>query len=137
MLDTRGSGAIESRLKWLTLENFSGVNGDGTINLLGMSFLADKFTDTLRILLVNDRPSVNRATGELLDSSRVGANSTIEHFQTKAGSSSLQYIRTHSHPLLVMPNSIEWVSDHSFVVTNFHGAKTGIVSFLRSPYSQA
>jgi arylesterase / paraoxonase len=128
MLDTRGSGPVASRLKWLTVENFSGNNGDGTFNVHGLSFFTNKKSDTLRILLVNHRPSIDPVTGEFLDSSQVGANSTIEHFLTQAGSSSIRHVRTHAHPLIQTPNAVAWVSDHSFVVSNDHSVKVGFVS---------
>ena len=128
MLDTRGEGPAASRLTWLSVENFPGNNGDGAFNLQGVSFLANNKSKMLRILLVNNRPPFDPVTGEALDASKVGANSTIEHFLTEAGSSSIRYIRTHAHPLIETPNSVQWVSDHSFVVTNDNSVKVGLVS---------
>lgn len=128
MLDTRGSGPLASRLKWLTIENFSGNNGDGTFNLHGMDVRADKNTDTLRILLVNHRPPIDPITGKPLDASVHGANSTIEQLQTKAGSTKMRYVRTYANDLIKTPNQVAWVSDHAFVFTNDHSEKLGIVS---------
>ena len=130
MLDTRGTGPVTSRVEYLTVEDFPGNNGDGTFNLLGISFLTDRYTDTLRILLVNDRPSLDPETNERLDSAKVGANSTIEHFITTAGTLSMQYVRTHSHPLIKAPNAVAWVSDHSFLLTNHKSDKVGFVSLF-------
>lgn len=128
MLDTRGKGPIASRLTWLTIENFPGNNGDGILNLHGISFLANNKSNMLRILLINHRPPFDPVTGEPLDASTVGANSTVEHFLTEAGSSSIRYVRTHAHPLIQTPNAVQWVSDHSFVITNDNSVKVGFVS---------
>ncbi|KUJ19738.1 calcium-dependent phosphotriesterase [Mollisia scopiformis] len=125
VLDTRGTGPVSSRLQWLSAENFVGINGDGTLNLLGLDILADKNTDTLRILLVNVRPPLDPITGEPLDASVVGANSTIEQFITKAGTSTMKHVRTYANPVIKTPNNIAWVSDHAFVFTNDHTDKVG------------
>lgn len=130
MLDTRGAGPARSRLTWLSLENFSGNNGDGVLNVHGISFLANNKSNMLRILLINHRPPFDPVTGEALDASVVGANSTVEHFLTQVGSPSLRYVRTHAHELIHTPNSVQWVSDHSFVLTNDNSVKVGLVSFI-------
>ena len=129
VLDTRGSGSLASRLKWLTVEGFSGIKGDGTLNVHGFDIKADKNTDTLRILFINHRPPIDPITGELLDASIVGANSTIEQFQTVAGSESMRHVRTFSNKIIETPNSVHWVNDHSFIFTNDHSGKVGWVSF--------
>lgn len=127
VLDTRGEGPLSTRLQWLSVENFSGVQGDGTLNLHGLDIRADKHTDTLRILLVNHRPSIDPVTGELLDATIVGANSTIEEFQSKAGSSSMRHIRTYANDVIKTPNRVAWVNDHAFVFTNDRSYKVGLV----------
>lgn len=132
MLDIRGTGPAASRLTWLSVENFPGNNGDGALGLHGISFLANNKSNMLRILLVNHRPPIDPVTGELLDASEVGANSTIEHFLTEAGSPSMRYVRTHVHGLIQTPNAVQWVSDHSFVVTNDNSVKVGAVSVTLS-----
>jgi arylesterase/paraoxonase len=126
VLDTRGAGPLSSRLQWLSVENFSGNNGDGRFSLLGMDILADENTDALRILLVNHRPPFDPSTGEALDPVFVGANSTIEQFITKAGSSSMRHVRTHVDPLIKTPNNVAWINDHAFVYTNDHSDKVGL-----------
>jgi arylesterase/paraoxonase len=128
VLDTRGQGHIRDRIQWLSIENFPGNNGDGTLNLHGFDIRSDKNTDILRMLVVNHRPPIDQATGEVLDATLIGANSTIEHFITKVGSSTMRYIRTTFDPLIQTPNNVAWVSDDSFVVTNDHSAKIGFVS---------
>ncbi|CAG8961721.1 hypothetical protein HYFRA_00006261 [Hymenoscyphus fraxineus] len=126
VLDTRGSGSVASRLKWLSLEQFSGSSGDLALNLHGLDILEDKHTDTLRILLVNHRPPIDPRTGNHLDATLVGANSTIEQFQTKAGSSTMRHVRTYFNEAIQTPNRVAWVNDHSFVFTNDHSAKVGL-----------
>lgn len=130
VLDTRGAGHIRDRIQWLSLDNFSGNNGDGTLNLHGFDIRADKNTDTLRMLVVNHRPPIDPVTGEALDATKVGANSTIEQFITKAGSGSMKHVRTTLDPLIQTPNNVAWVSDHAFVATNDHTAKVGFVGWL-------
>ena len=129
ILDTRGPGNIEERIKWITASNFPGINGDGTFNLHGFDIRADPNTDNLRILLINHRPPFDPVTGEALDPKVVGANSTVELFQTKVGSETMKHVRTYADELIQTPNNVAWVNDHAFVFTNDHSAKTGFVSF--------
>lgn len=128
VLDTRGSGPLASRLKWLSLENFSGINGDGTLNLHGFDIRGDKHTNILRILLINHRPPFDPITGAPLDASKVGANSTIEQFQTKAGTNTMRHVRTYVNDIIQTPNRVAWMSEDTFVFTNSHSAKVGFVS---------
>jgi arylesterase / paraoxonase len=127
ILDTRGPGRLASRIRWLSVENFSGIKGDKTLNLHGFDVRGDKNTDTLRILLINHRPPIDPATGEFLDAAVVGANSTIELFQTKAGSDTMRHVRTYIHNLIETPNNVAWINDDSFVFTNDHSGKVGFV----------
>ncbi|KAJ5043078.1 uncharacterized protein L3040_004465 [Drepanopeziza brunnea f. sp. 'multigermtubi'] len=125
VLDTRGSGRLASRIKWLAIEDFSGINGDGTLNLHGLNIRADENTDTLHILLNNHRPPLDPVTGAFLDASKFGANSTIERFQTKVGSDKMRHVQTYTDPLIQTPNRVAWVSEDTFVFTNSHSAKVG------------
>ena len=128
VLDTRASGPLASRIKWLAVENFSGINGDGTLNLHGFDVRADKDTDTLRIILINHRPPIDLISGEALDAKVVGANSTVEQFETTAGSNIMRHVTTYAHELIQTPNRVTWVDDDSFLYTNDHSAKVGFVS---------
>jgi arylesterase / paraoxonase len=130
VLDTRGPGRLASRIKWLSVENFSGVNGDGTLNLHGFDIRGDRNTDVLRIILINHRPPIDPVTGEALDATIVGANSTIEQFQTTVGGDTMRHLRTYIDPLIQTPNRVAWVTEHSFVFTNDHSNKVGFVSSL-------
>jgi len=68
---------------------------------------------------------IDPTTGEFLDAAVVGANSTMELFQTKAGSDTMRYVRTYAHDLIQTPNNVAWVNDDSFVFTNDHSSKVG------------
>lgn len=131
VVDTRGSGSLASRIEPLAVQNFAGFNGDGSLDLHGLDIRQDQ--NTLQILLVNHRPSIDPVTGELLDATKVGANSTIEQFQTEVGSSSMRYVRTYAHEVIQTPNRVAWVNDHAFVFTNDHSEKVGTVRF---PYDE-
>lgn len=137
VLDTRAPGPLASRLKWLSVEGFSGNKGDGTLNLHGFDIKTDKNTDTLRILLINHRPPFDSVTGEPLDAHQVGANSTIEQFQTVVGSESMRHVRTYSNDVISTPNSIHWVNDHAFIIANDHSGKVGLVSSQTIPEHSA
>lgn len=130
VLDTRGPGRLASRIKWLSVENFEGIKGDATLNLHGFDIRVDENTDALHILLINHRPPMNPENGEPLDARIVGANSTVEHFQTEVGSDNMRHVRTYADHLIQTPNRVAWVTDHSFVFTNDHSAKVGIVGSL-------
>ncbi|TGO39589.1 hypothetical protein BHYA_0051g00300 [Botrytis hyacinthi] len=125
ILDTRGEGSLESRLQWMTTENFSGNNGDGTFNLHGFDIRPDPKTGTLRILLINHRPPFDPLTGTTLDAVTLGANSTIELFHTQVGSVSMKHIKTYADPAIQTPNQVAWVNDDDFVFTNDHSQKVG------------
>ncbi|TVY39299.1 Serum paraoxonase/arylesterase [Lachnellula occidentalis] len=125
VVNTRGSGPLSSRIQWLTVEDFMGVKGVGVLDLHGLDIRADENTDTLHILLINHRPAVDAATGEFLDGEKVGANSTVEQFQTVAGSSAMRYVRTYAHDVIQTPNRVAWVDDQAFVFTNDHSGKVG------------
>ena len=73
-------------------------------------------------------------TGELLDAKVVGANSTIELFQTKVGSERMRHVRTYVDEAIQTPNRVAWVSDHAFVFSNDHSGKVGFVCL---PYAQS
>ena len=65
-----------------------------------------------------------------LDSFQVGANSSIEVFKTKVGSTTLEYVATVENELISTPNDVLGSPDGtSFYVTNDFGfKKTGFVS---------
>lgn len=127
VLDTRGDGPLASRISSLTPAGFTGIGGDGTLNLHGLDIWEDS-DHTLHILLINHRPPLDPTTGSTLDASNVGANSTIELFLAENGSKTMRHIRTYSHDSIQTPNGVAWVSDEVFVFTNDHSSKIGLVS---------
>ncbi len=111
----------------LKTPDFSGINGDGTINLLGMTG-EDRPGLPLRLWFVNARPSVDSITGEVLDSAKIGANSTIELFEMNLDAVEMRHIRTFADPQIATPNNIAAKGDDSFYFTNDHGPhKVGLV----------
>jgi len=133
MLDTRGTGPASSRLTWLNIENFAGVDGEGSIDLHGISVLANSKSNVLRFLVINHRPTVDPITNQIISASLTGANTTIEQFITDVGTSSIRHVRTHTHDLIQTPNAVQWVNDHAFLFTNDHGTKVGLVSLTHPP----
>lgn len=131
VLDTRAPGTVASRIRYLTPENFSGVNGDGTLNLHGMDIVEDS-NHKLHILLINHRPPLDPITGQALDAVKVGANSTIELFEVDAEAQTMNHIRTYHHDSIQTPNSVAWVGNDEFVFTNDHSSKVGLVSISLS-----
>jgi hypothetical protein len=126
IIDTRGSGSVGSRLQWLSPENFPGINGDATLNLHGFDVRVDPSSNTLRMLLINHRPPLDHLTNIHFDANSVGANSTIELFETKASSSTMYHVRTYVNKVIDTPNRVAWVDDYAFVFTNDHSKKTGL-----------
>ena len=116
-------------MKWLTPQNFPGINGDGTFNPHGFDIRVDsKSKEKLHIILVNHRPSYNKTTGELLDQTKVGANSTIEHFETILGSDEMVHKQTFTHSNVRTPSHVVWVNENLFIFTNSHDRKIRSVS---------
>ncbi|PQE22176.1 serum paraoxonase arylesterase protein [Rutstroemia sp. NJR-2017a WRK4] len=125
VLDTWGTGSLESRFQWMKPEGFTGNQGDGTFNLHGFDVRVDPETDALHFIIINHRPPFDPVTGEALDPEKIGANSTIEHFESKVGSSSLKHVKTYSDETIKTPNRVAWVSEHAFAFTNDHSDKVG------------
>jgi arylesterase / paraoxonase len=105
----------------LKTPNFSGVNGDGTIGLVGITgqIINNKL---LRLWLINTRPSIG-PSGELLDNAKVGGNSTIELFEMEPGAISMRHVKTFADSQIVTPNNIAPMEDGGFYFTNDHGLK--------------
>ena len=130
ILDTRASGPVGDRLRWMTTPSFYGNHGDGVLTLHGMDIKADESTTPkLKILLNNHRPPMDPETGLLLDATQLGGNSTIEVFEAVLGETTMKHIKTYSDPVIInTPNNVAWVSEDSFVFTNDHSSKVGLVS---------
>ena len=113
----------------MDLVDFPGINGDGTINLQGFDVhVGDNDPPTLRMLLVNNRPFLDPVTGALLDATKLGANATIELFETTLGSKELRYVKTFHDPAIQTPNNVAFMGPDVFVITNDKSAIHGFVS---------
>jgi arylesterase / paraoxonase len=128
-IDQLTSGA-EVNARVLSMPGFSDKNGDGHLHVAGITGEDDE-DGGIRLWAVNSRPSVDPATGDLLDNKKIGANTTIELFRTGRAAEKLEHIKTFAHPQIVNPNRIAAVGGKTdaFYFTNDHGtAKVGLVS---------
>lgn len=122
----------EVRPRVLTTPGFPGINGDGRIDLIGMTG-TDDADGSVRLWLINMKPSVDAETGAFLDHSKVGGNTTIELFRTGRKAEKLEHIRTFANPQIVTPNRVAAIGGetNAFYFTNDHGTvKTGLVSLM-------
>ncbi|RDW62531.1 hypothetical protein BP5796_10833 [Coleophoma crateriformis] len=128
VLDTRSDKPLKSRLQWLRVENFSGNNGDGTLNLHGIDIREDTTSGRLQLLAINHRPPLDPTTGAALDPNSIGANSTIELFEIEmdSGKPTMKHIKTYADKIIDTPNRVAWVGEDAFVFSNDASAKTGI-----------
>lgn len=90
------------------------------LSLVGLTW-RDNPDGTIELLLVNNKPSINTATGELLDNAQAGANTTIEQFVTAPDVDVLIHQATHAHDRIATPNNVAWDGAESFYLTNDHG----------------
>lgn len=132
ILDTRAPGPVSSRLKWMKPTNFTGNQGDGTIDLHGFDIKADESNpNLLKMLLINHRPPYDSETGLLLDATRIGANSTVELFEAVLGETEMRHVRTYGDDkAMITPNNIAWTKSSGFLLTNDRSNKVGLVSHL-------
>jgi hypothetical protein len=80
----------------------------------------------LRFWLINHRPPVDPVTGEFLDASTFGANSTVEIFDLDETSETLVHVKTVASEAIITPNNVAVEEDGlGFVITNDHNTKTG------------
>lgn len=112
----------------LQTSGFTGTAGDGLMHVVGMTG-TDLSDGRIELLVINYRPSVDNF-GAFLDQASVGANATVEVFETEMAAASMKHIRTVVDPLIATPNRVAAVSE-GFYLTNDHGAyKTGLMAKL-------
>lgn len=105
-------------------QEYTGTNNDRRLHVVGMTGLDHEDYD--EIYLVNARPSINLATGELLDQAAAGGNSTIEQLAIHDGRD-VRLVKTWADHQIATPNRVAPSVDGSFYFTNDHGAhKAGI-----------
>jgi arylesterase / paraoxonase len=83
--------------------------------LHGLDVHRDKGSDILSIFAISHRPPQDRASA-----ARVGADSVVEIFETRAGSKELNWVQTVEHELVRTPNSVAATGPRSFYFTNDH-----------------
>lgn len=79
----------------------------------------------LTVFVNSHRPPVDRSSSGV-----EGATSVIEIFETRIGSSELQWVRTVEHPLIRTPNNLVAMGPRSFYVSNDHRRKIHWVNFV-------
>ncbi|KAF8558064.1 calcium-dependent phosphotriesterase [Imleria badia] len=110
--------------------SFSGPLSPGGISLHGMDVVpSSDDSSLLYVYLVNHRKPISA------DARTIGADSVIEVFKTRIGSSTLEHLRTFQDPAVVItPNDVVGSPDGKSVhFTNDHRLKTGfsrLVSLL-------
>ncbi|KAK8092977.1 hypothetical protein PG999_014564 [Apiospora kogelbergensis] len=110
-------------IRVLGTPGYPGTHGNGRLHLVGMSGHDDDDGET-RLWLIDVKPSVDLATGRVLDDqSAVGANQTVEVFRTTGGrkATSLEHLESFWAPSLIKtPNRVAAVGDgtNAFWVTN-------------------
>ncbi|KAF7525450.1 hypothetical protein G7054_g11091 [Neopestalotiopsis clavispora] len=110
-------------LRVLSTPGFRGTNGDGLLNVVGFGATDDDKDGSIRLWIVNDRPSLDIAKGEFLDQARFGANATIELFRAGPNANQMKHLKTFSHEQIATPNRIAPVGGRTdaFYFTNDHG----------------
>lgn len=102
-----------------------GGNFSADLDLHGLD--ARYIGDRLRFWLINHRPPIDDKSGNFLDSTKVGANTTIEIFDLDQKSSKLEYVKTIHDDALVSPNNLAVDDDGvGFLVTNDHDIKVSV-----------
>ena len=125
-----GSEAITAQ-KLETL-GYSGTAGDEMLSLNGFTGI-DLEGGGIRLLVVNNRPAIDPATGSYAeDQAAAGVNATVEVFERKGQQATKPYLShklTVADPLISTPNRVAEFGDIGFYITNDHGKiKTGTVS---------
>ncbi|KAI3545894.1 hypothetical protein CPAR01_05281 [Colletotrichum paranaense] len=128
-IDIPKGDAFEYRV--LETPGFTGTAGDGLLQLVGITGIDAPKGDRVEILVVNNGPSVDPVTGTLLDQKSVGANSTIEVFETGPKAMGMKHVRTFASANISTPNNIAALSSEEFYFTNANGPhKVGLQFFI-------
>ncbi|KAF7557107.1 hypothetical protein G7Z17_g867 [Cylindrodendrum hubeiense] len=109
------------QLRVLKTPGYTGTAGDGLLDVAGFAGTDNIEKGTIELLLVNHRPSVDAETGEFLDHSSVGGNSTIDLFETGPDATELKHVHTYANKYIATPNRVAAAGGDSFYITNDHG----------------
>lgn len=113
----------------LKMPGYSGVAGDGKLQVVSVSGTKSADGSQINLYLVNNRPSVDPKTGTMLDNTKTGANTTIDVFSTTPGSDFMKHVKTFADAQISTPNNVAVTKDGGFFFTNDHGPhKFGLVS---------
>ncbi|KAF2268704.1 hypothetical protein CC78DRAFT_565188 [Lojkania enalia] len=97
--------------------------GEGRLDLTGFDVeVVDDYT--LRFWLLNQRPPYS-SSGQILDASKFGANTTIDVYEYKKGEKKMTYLAMGKSSALHSPNKIAFMGGNNFVVSNDRSAKIG------------
>jgi hypothetical protein len=123
----------------LKTPGFEGINGDGTLNLVGFTArnlpAADGKPFKTELYFVNARPSLDPTTGSLLDNSQVGPNMTIEAFTLDKHSTTMHHTSTYHHDIITTPNNIAIDPTYGIWFTNDHGTATHGLAHHLAPFT--
>lgn len=133
----RGNSAPITAQK-LGTPDYTGTAGDGFLSLNGFGGV-DVGNGVVRLLLVNNRPSIDPATGTYAaDQARAGVNATIEVFESRGDEGVLKHLLTLASPNITTPNRVAAFGDRGVYLTNDHGkAKSGKVSPPSHPSAES
>ena len=100
---------------------YSGINGDRKLSLVGISGM--EYHNYIDLYLNNNLPYVDAVTGQLLDNTQTGANSTIERFRVHQSGKAddMTHDRTFLHSQIATPNNMAPTFSGSFYLSNDHG----------------
>ncbi|KAJ4318200.1 hypothetical protein N0V84_006956 [Fusarium piperis] len=126
---------VKDSFEFRTLKTpeFPGTAGDGKLQLVGFTGIDNPESGTIELLVINNQPSVDAETGELLDPHAEGVNSTIDLFETGPEATELKYVRTYADRKIATPNRVAALSKSAFYVTNDHGQKKTGLQYNLSP----
>jgi len=119
-VDERGADGLFG-LHRMQTAGYDGATGDGTVDTVGFD-VEVVGNSKLRFWIVNDRPPIDD-NGQLLDAHKVGANGTVELFESERGSDRLVHLKTFSDRALATPNKPAAVGNGAFLVTNDKSGK--------------
>ncbi|KAJ3497238.1 hypothetical protein NLG97_g2053 [Lecanicillium saksenae] len=117
------------KAKSLKLEGFS-----GPFVTHGIDVIDDPKAESgkaIYVFAVNHRPNADQ------DPLAPKADSVIEVFHHKIGTNTARHVRTVKHELIITPNDILALSPTSFLVTNDHFYRGGIMRHIEDIYTAA
>lgn len=117
-IDDPGEDGLYGLKELVITGGYRGSDGDKVIDVHGFK-IEPLSTGALRFWMVNHRPPTDEA-GNLLDATKLGANSTIEAFDLVESSSKLEHMKTFHDNAILTPNGVAPTGDGGFLFTNDH-----------------